>query len=119
MKRVIVCGSGAYTDRDAVRGMLGKLNETWGACVLVHGPNSGADHMAVEFAQGHGWECELVSADWRDGKESGRKRAERIAASGADVCLAFPTKGMQLVWDSLRIYFEAGIPVRIATAVKS
>lgn len=62
--------------------------------IIVSGHASGADSLGEKFAEDHGLQCELHSADWeRYGRAAGPKRNEEMAEV-ADALIAF--------WDGKR-----------------
>src|SRR5262249_49674527 len=87
-RRVLVTGSRAWTDRDAIRDALG---EHWApGNVLVTGacPN-GADAIAEHLWRSWGGPVERHPADWSEGRSAGQARNAAMVALGADICLAF------------------------------
>lgn len=103
--RVIITGSRAWTDREAIAARLADLP---GDSVIVHGGAAGADSLAADEGRKLGLLVEPHKARWaehdREGltavpcscgpnadhcKRAGHRRNEEMAALGADLCLAF------------------------------
>lgn len=112
-KRVIVCGSRRWRDRDAIVNRLFKLPAD---TTIVHGNAQGADRIAHQEAQKLGLLVEPHPADWeRYGKTAGPIRNKLMADLGADLCIAF--------WDGLSTGTrnmidqaeKVGIPVEVIT----
>ncbi|MFC4128980.1 DUF2493 domain-containing protein [Nocardia rhizosphaerae] len=110
MKRLLVTGSRAWTDRQTIRDALAAA---WrelqpGPIVLVHGAADGADSIAADIWGSAGLPVEPHPADWdncdhsckhapryrRDGTPycpaAGPRRNLEMIRTGADLCLAFP-----------------------------
>jgi hypothetical protein len=91
-RRVIVCGSRRWHDREAISERLGALVNELAPDdpTIVHGGAHGADTIAGEEAQKHGLLVEEHPAWWQGhGKAAGPIRNEEMAALGADRCIAF------------------------------
>ena len=110
--RVIVCGSRTWTDKDLIWARLDDLPD---GAQIVHGAHhSGADHFA------HLW-CEInapsreepVQARWREeGKKAGPLRNRIMLARGADLVIAFRSRGDSRGTDHMvGIARAAGVPV--------
>ena len=85
--RVIVCGSRRWHDRDRITTALADLP---GESVIVHGNAAGADRIAHQEAQKLGLLVEPHPAEWDVyGKAAGPVRNQKMAALGADLCIAF------------------------------
>ena len=113
--RVIVCGSGTWKDRDAVRVILHGLIRVHGELTVIHGGClSGADlHVARLAAQADSVTVEAYPANWDlHGKYAGPLRNRLMADSGADLCVAFTdmpaTEGTAHM---IRCAKRVGIPV--------
>jgi hypothetical protein len=90
-KRVIVCGSRRWRDRELIAYVLSELMivRGWNP-IIVHGAARGADRIADEEAGKLGFLTEPHAADWDlYGKKAGPIRNEEMAALGADLCIAF------------------------------
>lgn len=89
MSRIIVCGSRHYGDRARIHAALLGLAMT-PRPTIVHGNcPTGADAIASVEAQKMGFTVEAHPAIWSRGRRAGPERNERMAALGADLCLAF------------------------------
>jgi hypothetical protein len=85
--RVIVCGSRRWHDRERISSRLFDLPVH---SVVVHGAAQGADRIAHQEAEKLGLLVEPWPADWGSlGKRAGLVRNTLMAASGADLCIAF------------------------------
>lgn len=92
--RVIVCGSRDWNYRQIISDRLAQLppGERPGIddTIIVHGAARGADRIAAQEAEKLGLIVEAHPADWdRYGKRAGLLRNDRMAAAGADLCIAF------------------------------
>lgn len=83
----------------------------------MSGNARGADTLAEELWESHGWPIERHPANWDLGKAAGHIRNAEMAKAGADVCVAFPegksagTRGM------MKIAEKKGIPVIDASQI--
>jgi len=94
MRRIIVCGSRTWRDREAIASRFYDLDRNtkgpWPTVVIVHGGARGADRIAADEAAKAGFIVEPHPADWgRYGKAAGPIRNEEMAKLGADLCIAF------------------------------
>lgn len=109
--RVIVCGSRAWTDREAIANRLSDLPP---GSTIVHGAARGADRIAGQEGQKLGHLIEEHSAEWEThGKRAGYLRNAHMASLGADLCIAFwdgRSKGTQHMVDLAE---DAGIPLEL------
>jgi SLOG family YspA-like protein len=90
--RVIVCGSRNWHDRERISDVLADAAVSLGTCwlTIVHGNARGADRIAEQEAQKHGFFIESHPADWDAyGKQAGLLRNADMARAGADLCIAF------------------------------
>lgn len=131
--RVLVTGSRVWRDSDAIRQeMVAQENQAgpWGEMTLVHGGQRswdrerreafGADYLAKRIAEDLGWLIEEYPADWHaNGRAAGPIRNAQMVATGADVCLAFPTVNSRGTIDCMNRAYRAGIPVIIRTPAMS
>lgn len=113
--RILMTGSRNWNDpqvsRDALRASLALLGATTAGSVLVHGAARGADSLLAEEARKLGMEPEAHPARWGEHtaacpawdrkntscKLAGFRRNTAMIQGGADLCLAFPTHGYELV----------------------
>lgn len=119
--RVIVTGSRTWTDRDAVWDRLDKLPSP---VTIVHGAcATGADSWAHDWVRtrklvffGYVTE-ETHPADWAEHeRRAGPIRNSKMAAAGADLCIAFRSAGKSNGTDDMIAKARAaGIPVEIVT----
>jgi hypothetical protein len=104
--RVICTGSRTWKDREVI---ASKLKELPPNCVIVVGYNpkkkspKGADELVWQEAKSLGLAVETHPALWDEaGKVAGFQRNQRMANSGADLCLAFwdgESRGTQdMIW---------------------
>jgi len=126
--RILVTGSRAWDDWQAVYRALNELCDTHGLnyppdeygntmpdpsrVTVVHGAcPKGADHWADQWCVGNFLTAERHPADWdRYGKRAGFVRNAEMVRLGADVCLAFIkdySKGATMTRTLAR---DAGIP---------
>jgi hypothetical protein len=113
--RIIVCGSRSWNDRKLIANTLYDLAVEYGTDItIVHGDAKGADRICEQEAQKAGLLIEAYPADWvGQGKRAGLIRNERMAALGADLCVAAwdgRSTGTAHMMDTARLY---GIPVRV------
>lgn len=96
--RLIVCGSRDFDDAKLLAHVLDNIwqNANFPALTVVHGGARGADSLAGEWARSSltthvGKVAEEVHmAEWdKRGNAAGPFRNRAMAASGADLCLAF------------------------------
>lgn len=141
MKRILMTGSRDWSD---VQTSIDALNAGHalighGDAVLCHGAARGADDLLRRVAEGLGIPTEAHPAQWNQhdancppshqGQQTcrmaGHRRNGQMVGLGADVCLAFPTHGIQLApgenpqntsrgtWDCATKAKDAGIPTLI------
>lgn len=109
--RVIVCGSRRWRDRQAIIDRLADLPDP-GSVTIVHGNAQGADRIAHQEAQKLGLLVDVWPADWGSlGKRAGVIRNGLMAASGADLCIAFWDGQSKGTLDMMKKAEAAGIPV--------
>jgi hypothetical protein len=110
--RVIVCGSRDWHDRERIAARLAELP---GSATVVHGAARGADRIAGQEAEKLGL---LVEPHRPEYHHYGPKRAppirnSKMAALGAELCIAFwdgRSTGTKDMMDKAR---AAGIPVEV------
>ena len=113
-KRVIVCGSRRWHDRDAI---VARLAELPGDCTIVHGNAKGADKIAHQEAQKLGLLVEVHEPgyDLSGSKAAPLNRNAKMATLGADLCIAFwdgRSTGTAHMMDKAR---EQDIPVEVVS----
>lgn len=141
--RILMTGSRSWTNvqfaTDAINAGIALLGSHAKEATLVHGAAAGADTLCANVATGLGMATEAHPAAWgqhaadcpashaglRTCKKAGHRRNAEMIASGADVCLAFPTHGLHLAegedrantsrgtWDCATKAKDAGIPTLV------
>ena len=116
--RVIVCGSRGWHDRKVIADTLNGIVLEFG-CIfpdptIVHGAARGADRLCADEAGKAGMLVEAHPADWEQhNKAGGFIRNEKMAALGADLCIAFwdgQSNGTKDMMDRAK---KHDIPVRV------
>ena len=120
--RIIVTGGRKRDSQDDYTRMVNILvdiDEYWCRAVdlviIQGGCPTGVDALARRFAKEYEVPVESYPADWaRYGRAAGPKRNQLMADAGADLCLAFPSRGRSDgTWDMVRRAVAAGIETRI------
>jgi hypothetical protein len=90
MKKVLVCGSRDWLDREPIRVWLCKLHD-WGFDTLIEGEARGADTIAREEAEKLGFTVLKFPADWdKYHKAAGPIRNKQMLVEGKpDLVIAF------------------------------
>jgi hypothetical protein len=88
------------------------------AIVLIHGDSRGADRLAGELADRHGWMLQVYPASWQqDGRAAGPRRNCQMLRDGQPhQVLAFVDKPLEASRGTahmVAIARAAGIPVRV------
>lgn len=111
--RILVTGSRAWFDRNAIRDVLMQFRQPDDCeVVLIHGDCSGADRLAASVAEGLNWTLVSFPANWKRGKQAGPERNARMLQwSKPDVVLAFPTAGSRGTLDMVNKARAAGYRV--------
>ena len=120
MKRVIVCGSRHWQDREAIADRLYDLSADSDNlnCVVVHGGAAGADRIAAQEALKLGLLVEAHPARWeKHGKAAGPIRNREMGSLGAVLCIAFWDGRSQGTRDMIEVAGQNGIPVEIILGV--
>lgn len=92
-KRILVCGSRNWKDRNAIENALLGLRIPH-AQTVIHGAARGADSVAGIIARRLGYEVRDVPADWsKHGKRAGILRNLEMLDMEPDCVLAFQTDG--------------------------
>ena len=87
--KVLICGDRDWTDREAIREWLCKLQD-WGYDAVIEGGARGADTIAGEEARRMGMEVEVHPARWDlYGKGAGPIRNRAMLEEKPDLVLAF------------------------------
>lgn len=109
--KVLVCGGRDYSDGGCVARYLTQLKPS---CV-IQGGATGADYLAMNYAQNHNVRSQTFRADWtKHGKAAGPLRNQQMLDEGKpDVVLAFP--GGRGTADMVRRAKAAGVRVIEAT----
>ena len=119
--RIIVTG-GRKRDSEDDYALLGeRLDDIHEVCrgmnfvIIQGGCPDGIDALARRFAHEYDVPLESYPADWaKYGRAAGPKRNQAMADAGADLCLAFPSRGRSAgTWDMIRRAVAAGIETRI------
>ena len=113
-RRVIVCGSRLWNDRATIERRLADLPDP-GSVTIVHGGARGADRIAHQEAQKAGLLVEVHEPDYtiHSSKAAPLIRNRRMAALGADLCIAFwdgRSSGTAHMMDEAK---RVGIPVEV------
>ncbi len=120
--RIIVTGGrkrASEDDYDLLANTIVGIGEYWcravGLVIIQGGCPTGVDALARRFADEYDVAVESYPADWaRYGRASGPKRNQLMADAGADLCMAFPSRGRSAgTWDMIRRAVAAGIETRI------
>ncbi len=118
MKRIIVCGSRTWTDRERIADRLFDISLSTDNldCVIVHGNAPGADRIAHQEAQKIGLLVE--PHDYRpfisptcSPKRAPLERNSHMASLGADLCIAFWKDNSSGTADMVRKATASGIDV--------
>ena len=90
-------------------------SRSWGLVIIQGDCPTGIDALARRFADEYEVPLESYPADWaKYGRAAGPKRNQRMADAGADLCMAFPSRGRSAgTWDMIRRAVAAGIETRI------
>lgn len=115
MMRILITGSRAWADEEAIRDALIRESHRLRVCAadvtVVHGGARGADAIADRLAREYGCQVEVVRADWdRYGRAAGVIRNGVMVSRGAVVCLAFPIGISRGTRDCIARAAAAGIP---------
>ncbi len=88
-KRILACGSRAWTDVGRIEVALAWLAKA-GVTTVLHGGAQGADTIAGDIAKKMGLEVEVFIPDWDlYGKQAGFVRNKQMVDTGPDLVLAF------------------------------
>jgi hypothetical protein len=91
--RVLICGGRTYADRAQLCAELDRLHAEYAFGTIISGSASGADALAVEWAQARGIATQVFAAEWgtfgRRGSASPPRNA-RMLESRPDIVVAFP-----------------------------
>lgn len=80
MKRLLVCGSRHYADREF---MEGRILHVFRPDVIIEGGARGADRLARSIAEQHGIAVETYPADWEQyGRAAGHIRNRQMLVEG-------------------------------------
>lgn len=122
LRRVLVTGSRAWTDREAVyqtlfREWIATAGLGSRGMIVVHGAcPTGADAIADAWAKAAQSTSKIRPephpANWKvHGNGAGMIRNQEMVSLGADICLAFPLPESRGTADCMRRAMAAGIPV--------
>ena len=110
--RVLVTGSRAWTDEEAIADALAGHWHDGNALLVTGACPRGADEIAERIWRSRGGLVERHPADWHTGRDAGMRRNAAMVALGADVCLAFIRDGSPGATHAALLAEQAGIPVR-------
>lgn len=90
--RVLVCGGRDYSDEETLFSTLDKLHEKNPISCIISGMASGADSLAIYWAEERRVGYEAYPAQWKKhGKSAGPIRNQHMIDEGKpDYCVAFP-----------------------------
>jgi len=89
MKTVLICGDRHWSDREAVRSWLSKLQD-WGYDTVIEGEARGADIIAREEAENVGMTVHRFPADWsKYDRSAGAIRNRQMLDENPQLVLAF------------------------------
>jgi len=110
--RVLVCGGREFFDRELLHKILVDFIDEKDFNIISGGA-TGADTLAVKWAQAHNVPFKVFPADWKsDGRAAGPIRNKRMLEEGSpDIVIAFPGgKGTQ---NMIRQARNARVKVRV------
>lgn len=116
--RVILTGSRAWPDAQAVYDALKRVYRDRGSFTLVHGAcSTGADAMAHHWYEvaGRDLGCGEIQyrAQWaKFGRRAGPMRNAHMIQAGGDLLLAFPLPGGRGTQHTMSLARRAGIEIR-------
>lgn len=125
MRTVLVTGSKNWTDQSLVEYELMKVDDffangdAFADITLITGAcPTGADRMAIIFAEFIGWKIDRHPAKWLDDfgkvdKRAGYIRNAEMVNLGADICLAFVRNNSKGATHTLSLAIKAGIPTTV------
>lgn len=113
--RVIVCGSRRNVELRQVYRRLDDIHASTPITTIVHGASQGgADNLAESWARATGVPVERYPAAWRKlGSRAGPVRNAEMAASGADLCVAFWNGESPGTLDMVRQALKRDVPVQL------
>lgn len=120
--RILITGSRDWASRELIAAAIAKANASLNPdnlpIVIVHGGcPTGADLIADGIAFANEWDVERHAARWAwdGGRRAGPVRNQRMAALGADVCLAFPRPGSRGTQSAIAAAQKNDIPTFVTT----
>lgn len=115
--KVLVCGSRAWTDGDAIRERLAQLPR---GVEIIAGGARGADRLAATIARSLGFAVTEFPANWRPNgtydPRAGMERNLRMLDQQPELVIAFWIDGSTGTGHTVTNATERKIPVEIVTA---
>lgn len=109
--RVIVCGGRDFYEWRTLHEALIEVMPSGSGNVIIQGGASGADRLAIKWAEANGASVVTYPANWRSGKKGGPMRNQfMLEDSRPDMLIAFP--GGAGTADMVHRAAEAGLPIR-------
>lgn len=114
----LVAGSRSFGDYPMLCERLDYFLQHKQGVVIVSGGARGADSLAEEYAQSHGFQSVVIKADWdRYGKSAGFRRNRQMF----EFIKKEPERGCVCFWDGLsrgtaddiKLSAEYGVPCRV------
>lgn len=110
MISVLVCGGRDWDGEVAVESVLNAIDLQFGIGLVIHGAASGADTMAMQWANRRGIPHKPFPANWPlHGLNAGRKRNREMAKERPDLAIAFP--GGSGTEDMVQVALRSKIPL--------
>jgi len=112
--RLLVCGSRAWTDRQAVFDALDAIHALHHVTQVIEGTCRGPDQYGGEWAKAQGIRLTEMPADWdRHGTRAGFIRNSKMADLGPDMVVGFIVAGSRGTKMMLEISLARGFDTRL------